>query len=314
MQNFLFILESVAPVFLITFLGILLRKRKLIHDQFVHDSSQLVYKVALPVLVFVNLSNIKVNEVFNGRQISLAIIATTISFIFIWLMARPMIHRGRDRGTFVQGAFRSNYSIVGFAIIAGVFGEHALAKGAMILAFIMPLYNLLSIIVLTISGRKDKHIDWTHSLVNIMKNPLIIAAIISILFSLFRISVHPIIIKTGRYLAAMALPVALLGIGGSLNLEIIKKASKLAVSSSLIKLVLIPLIWTFVAIRLGFRGDDLGVLYVLFATPTAVASFVMAKSLGGNGKLAGNIVLISTLGASVTMTVGLFLLKAYGYV
>lgn len=314
MQNFLFILESVAPVFLITFLGILLRRKKLINDQFVHDSSQLVFKVALPVLVFINLSNIQVDQVFNSAQIAFCLVATFVSFSLIWMLSRSFIHTGRERGTFVQGSFRSNYSIVGFAIIAGVFGEHALANGALILAFIMPLYNLLSIVVLTISSRKDKHIDWSHSLLQILKNPLIIAAVFSILFSIFRISVHPIIIRTGRYLAAMALPVALLGIGGSLNLEAIKKASRLAVSASFIKLILIPLVWTPIAIQMGFRGDNLGVLYVLFATPTAVASFVMAKSLGGSAKLAGNIVLISTLGASITMTVGLYLLKSYGFV
>jgi malonate transporter len=38
----------------------------------------------------------------------------------------------------------------------------------------------------------------------------------------------------------------------------------------------------------------------------------MAEAMGSNGKLAGNIVLMTTLGSVITITIGLFILKQNG--
>ncbi len=314
MQTFWFILQSVAPVFLIAFLGIFLKKIRIINDQFVHDSSRLVFTVSLPVLIFTKLSTVDFATVFHAGQITFALISTFLSFFVIWAIASRFIPRCQDLGTFVQGSFRSNYAILGFAINANVFGEEILAITAVILAFIMPLYNLLSVIVLTVTGRNHKSIDWPDTAIRILKNPLIVAVFVSLPFSLLKIHVPIILNRTTEYLAALTLPLALIGIGGSLDLPALKRASKLAVSASIIKVVLIPALWTPVAVWLGFRGLVLGALFVMFASPTAVASFVMAKTMDGNARLAGNIVLISTLASSITITTGLFLLKSGGLI
>jgi len=313
MQQFLFILTTVAPVFLICFLGIFLRKIRLINDDFVHVSSRLVFTVALPALVFIKLSATDFARIFELRQIGYICAATVMMFILIWLFSKPFIKKGADLGAFVQGSFRSNYAILGFAIIVNLFGEEALAKAAVILAFVMPLHNLLSIIVLTATRAHGKPLDLKRTGIEMLKNPLIIAALVSIPFSIFQVRIPEVIVNTGSYLSSLALPLALIGIGGSLNIASILKASKMAFWASVIRLLIVPLILTIGSIQLGYRDVDLGVMFLLFATPTAVVSFVMAGAMGANAKLAGNIVLMTTLGASVTITLGVYLLKLLNY-
>jgi malonate transporter len=314
MDQFLFTLTTVAPVFLICFLGIFLRKVRLIDEDFVNISSKLVFTVALPALIFIELSETDFLRILQGFQILYVCGSTTIAFILIWILARPFIRRGKDLGPFVQGSFRSNYAIVGFAVIVNLFGENALSKASVILVFIMPLYNLLSIIVLTATRRQGERLNVIKTLLHILGNPLIIATLVSIPFSYFRIPIPEVVSSTASYLSSLALPLALIGIGGSLNPKSIIKASKMAFGATVIKLILIPGIFTYIAICLGFRGEDLAVMFLLFASPTAVASFVMAKAMGANSKLAGNIVLMTTLGASVTITLGVFILKSLGVV
>jgi len=41
---------------------------------------------------------------------------------------------------------------------------------------------------------------------------------------------------------------------------------------------------------------------------------VMVKALGGNDRLAANIIALTTLMASVTVTAGVFLLRSYGVI
>jgi len=149
----------------------------------------------------------------------------------------------------------------------------------------------------------------TSSLLEIIRNPLILAVIFALPFSYYKIQIPEMFLTTGNYFSDLALPLALVGIGGSLNFENIKKASGLAFSASAIKIFIIPLVLTYTAYLFGFRGDDLGIMFVIFACPTAIVSFIMAEAMGANSKLAGNIVLISTVGSVFTFAIGIILLK-----
>jgi len=229
-----------------------------------------------------------------------------------WLLSLFFIKDGRDRGVFVQGSFRSNFAIVGLAIIANMFGETALAKSAVILAFILPLYNVLSVLALTLPVRKEKRLNWKNLLLEIVKNPLILALVAALLFAYLHLPFPEVFQRTGNYLASITLPLALISIGGGLHFQSMKTSSRMALSATLIKLVISPLVITYGAYRLGFVSEDLAILFILFASPTAVVSFIMAEAMGGNAKLAGDIILYSTLGSIITISSGIFIMKAIG--
>ena len=118
------------------------------------------------------------------------------------------------------------------------------------------------------------------------------------------------IFSSGNFLADIALPLALVGIGGSLNIETLKKASGLAFTSSAIKLIGLPVVLTLGAYLVGFRNMDLGIMFVLFSCPTAIVSFIMAEAMGCNSKLAGNIVVISTIGSVITISTAIIILRS----
>jgi len=314
MDSWILTVNAVMPVFFITFLGMLLRKIGFLDDDFDHHATRLVFHVALPVLVFLKLSSTDFSLVFHPGQIAYACLLTVVVFGLLWLIAARNIKSGRDLGTFLQCSIRSNFAIVGFAIILNRFGEAGLAKASILLAFIMPLYNMLAVIALTVPLHHQKQMHFRKTLVHIITNPLILAAAAAFLVSLCRIQIPRFLLRTGDYLSALALPLALLAVGGSLNTKAFRKASSLAVCAVLIKLIVIPVAGTAGAVILGWRGQDLGILFLLFAAPSAIASFVMAKTMGGNGKLAGNIVFITTFGACFTITAGLGILAFMGWI
>lgn len=314
MQNIIFTANNVAPVFLIVALGIFLKQIGLINGNFISLASKIVFTVSLPALIFSELSRFDLSRAFDVNEIIFIYAATLVSFILVWFITIPLIKDGRDRSAFIQGSFRGNFAIVGLALIENLFGKSGLGKASIVLAFILPLYNILAVIALTVPMKKEKGLNYSKSLLEILKNPLIIAVIISLPFSIFKIQMIDIVSKSIDYLAALALPLALICIGGSLNLQEIKKASVMAFSASAYKIIFIPFVFTFAAYLMRFRGMELGIMYFLFACPTAVASFIMAEAMGSNGKLAGNIILISTLGSVVTITIGLVLLKTFNLV
>ena len=310
-DNILFTANIVAPVFLIIAVGFFARKRKIINEIFVDVTSKFVFQISLPVFIFLKISVLDLSQVFEFSQIAYIYAGTTITYLLIWLGTIPYIKNPADQSSFIQGAFRGNYAIVGLALISNLFGHDALGKATIILAFLLPLYNVLAVIVLTIPLRKKETPIIKSAFIDILLNPLILAVIFALPFSYYKINLPTMFVSTGNFLADLALPLALIGIGGSLNTENLKRASNLAFSASIIKIILIPIALTFGAYLLGYTKIDLGIMFILFACPTAIASFVMADVMGANSKLAGNIIMITTLGSVFTISLGILILKSF---
>lgn len=312
-DNIVFTANIVAPVFLIIAVGYFAKKRKIINEVFVDVTSKFVFRISLPVFIFIKISQLDLSQVFEFKQIIFIYIGTIITYLIIWAATLKFIKDPKDKSAYVQGAFRGNYAIVGLALISNLFGRDALGKATMILAFLLPLYNILAVIVLTVPKQSGK-IEFKKAFIEVILNPLILAVIFALPFSFFKIKIPELFLTTGGFLSELALPLALVGIGGSLNIINLKKASTLAFSSSIIKIILLPLILTFAAIFLGYRNDDLGIMFIVFACPTAIASFVMADVMGANSKLAGNIIMITTLGSVFTIAIGILMLKSFGLI
>ena len=312
-DNIVFTANIVAPVFLIIAVGYFAKKGKIINEVFVDVTSKFVFQVSLPVFIFLQISKLDLTQVFDVNQIIFITAGTFITYILIWIGTIPFIKGPADKGAFIQGAFRGNYAIVGLALIKNLFGNDALGKASLILAFLLPVYNILAVIVLVVPKHQGK-INIKTILQEIIFNPLILAVIIALPFSYWQIKIPDMFTVTGSYLAELALPLALIGIGGSLNLENLKRASTLAFTSSIIKIIILPAVLTLIALLSGYRNDDLGIMFIAFACPTAIASFVMADVMGANSKLAGNIIMITTLGSVFTISIGILLLKSFGLI
>ena len=309
LNNLIFAANVILPVFLIVAIGTILKYRKIIDDNFVTISSKVVFNVTMPVLVFMKLSVMDAHENLDWKVIIFLYGVIFFFFFISWGIGKIFIKDRAKLGSFVQGSFRSNMAVVGFAIVYNSYGDAGLAYAAIILAFLMPLYNVLSIIVLTVTAHSDKKTNYLKIIGEIFKNPLIMAAIISVPFSYYSIELNPIVEKTGNYLAALSIPLALIGIGGNLNFHVLKKSSSIALYSALIKLILVPLAAVVLGVILGYRGMYLGIIFIMVGSPTAIVSYIMAKAMGADGEAAGSIVLVTTIGSVVTISLGIFLMR-----
>ena len=102
----------------------------------------------------------------------------------------------------------------------------------------------------------------------------------------------------------MTLPLALLCTGGSLNVQALKDNSFNCRFSTLLKIVIGPVFITGGAYLLGYTGQQLGLVFFMSASPTAAASYVMARAMGHNSDLAANIIAMTTIGSLITCSLG----------
>ena len=312
MDIFIQAADIVAPVFIIVFIGLALRRAGMIDAHFNALSSRLVFMVTLPALLFAKISSTRIQELIDGRQILFAYLFIFISFAIAWLAGLRLAKSGRDRGAFIQGAFRGNFAILGFAMLNNAYGPGVLAPAAVVLAAIMPPYNILAVLALSLTQKRERDISGRAILKQILTNPLILAAAGAVPFSLFQLRLPQMLLTSIDHLSSLTLPLALIGIGGSLSFKGVREDFRLAFHATLLKIVLLPILVIAAAVHAGFHGPELGVLFFFFASPTAIASYAMAEAMGSNSRLAGHIILLTTMGSIITISTGIIILKSMG--
>ena len=218
-DTLLFTSNIVAPIFFIVSLGYLLMRLKIIDQGFIDTSSKLVFTITLPVLVFMSISRMDFQAVFNPQLMGYFIVSTLIIVPFIWLFSHYFIKEPEDLGVFIQGSFRGNYGIIGLAISFNMFGNDGLALASLLLVCVIPLYNVLSVLALSLPMQQVSGPSITRPIKEIARNPLIISVLVALPFSYYGWGLPSAGDKIGTYFANLTLPLALLAIGGSLNLK-----------------------------------------------------------------------------------------------
>ena len=299
-------LDVTGPIFFIVLLGLALRRAGFIDDHFIQVSSRLVFSLCLPLLLFTTITRINLGAAIDVKLLLFAVAASLVTFSLAWLAALVFSPEA-DRGVFTQASFRSNLGVIGLALCAGAYGTNGLALASILMAVLTVSYNICSVIVLSVYN--DSALNWKKVLLDIARNPLIIAITIALLIAASGFPVPGVVRTTGEYLGRLALPLALLGSGAAMNLRAARDSRRQTTIVVLLKTLLLPALVTAGAIFAGFTKMEIGVVFLLFVSPTATASYIMVRSMGGNDRLAANLIMMTTLVGILTSSLGLFLLR-----
>lgn len=314
MDNFIFSLNATFPIFLVILVGYFLKRINLLNEEFVTVANKFNFNVTLPALVFKDLAAADIRQDFDPGYVLFCACVTSISFFCIWGLTRFFMKDESMRGAFVQASFRSSAAILGFAFIQNIYGESQLAS--LMIIGTVPLFNIYSVIVLTFEGEEtgEGKTRIIQSVRNIVKNPIILAIVAGVFVSLVRIDFPVIIDKTIGYLANMATPLALIALGaGFKGKEAIAKI-KPTVAATVIKLVVLPMLFLPLAAYFGYTGEKMVALIIMLGSPTTTSCYIMAKNMKNDGVLTSSIVVMTTLLASVTLTFWVYVLKSRGFI
>ena len=276
---------------------------KLINDEFVTTGSKLVFTVALPALLFISISQADFSKAANPVLIITGLTGTLGYFLVLMLASHLMVPNRQATGVVTQGGFRANMGIIGLAYCAQTYGNDGLAAASVYLGMVTILFNVLSVFILNFYQEGKRSL--TSQVKGIVKNPLIIAIVIALPFSYFDWQLPVLLTTTGEYFAQLTLPLALLCTGASLQFRSFSADWFNISLSSLCKCVFYPAVMVGVAYAAGLRGMPLGIVLLMTIAPTAAASYVMVRTLGGDYRLAASIIAITTV-LSLPLTIAAF--------
>ena len=312
----IFAITIILPNLILMGLGFFMQKNGQASKAFIDQASSFVFNYCLPCLLFFSVINSEVDYAKQVILIMAGVAVTFILFIGSEMYASRFIRKPADQGVFVQGVFRSNMAIIGLATVANAYGDQGLSIGAVYMGVVTILFNILAVITLS-RVSKSAEDTWVSRTLMILKklatNPLMIALIGA--FAYKALALPPltgVIQTTGNLLAAVALPLALICAGASIDLRSMLSPSGLSMQASIGRIVLAPLVAIGVGLSFGLTGMHMGVLFLMVAAPTAAASYVMAKAMGGNEVLAANILAFTTVVGLFGMAIGAALLRGMG--
>lgn len=308
MDNLLTSISVTLPLIFMLLLGMLLRKLEYINKNFISLANKLNFNVFLPCSVFAGTycAEFDLKECIDVVVIDT--IAIVVTFIISIVVATLVTTNKPRRGTLISGMYRSNYAYIGIPVVCAMMGISSSLFASLTLAVCSIVCNILSPIGFSInSGEK---LSAKKLFKDVFGNAYIIATIFAIVLMLLHCPQFPTPIhKTLTSLGSICTPLAVVVLGANLDLSAIGDKRRLLRWANLFKLVVFPLIGTWLCVLVGLRGEKLATLFTLLACPAATLLFTISQEMGGDTDLATEIVAIGTLYSMVTMTIGIYILK-----
>ena len=302
------ILENISPVFLVIGLGYLSRKLGFLPDSFIQSANRLVYYIAIPILIFGEISRGNFVESFNPGQIGGTFLVVAVVFVLSLAAGSALRLPPSEKATFSQISFHGNLGYVGLAVVFYVLGTEGRAAASVLAGFLMLFQNFLSISLLTLLTGGGKRLS-LNTAWKFLGNPIILATLLGLFFSAGGIKVPGFLSQTFSIVSEMALPLALLIIGGSLKPFSTGRVRLVAFSGAL-KLAILPLAGFFFFRIIHLEPGAARAAIIFLASPSATISYVMAVEMGGDRDLAAAAVTASTALSMITYTLWITVLTA----
>jgi len=314
-DNLIFSINAVLPIFLLMIFGIFLKHIKMLDQNGAKQMNAILFNFALPIKLFCEVSASNFADLMDIQLIVFSVLTNCIWYFICWVCALVFVKERKMKGAFIQGSYRSNYAILGLPLVSSIMGAN-ISKAAIITTFVIPIHNVVSVLILTIYSGEQISLKETvsSSAKNVVKNPIIIGILSGALLSLLPFSLPQTLNKSLDYISDLSTPMALISIGASMDFSKVKARIKPTLIVSFLKLVGMPMAFMPIAIYMNMPVENIVILFVMYAAPTAVSSYVMAVYMNSDESLAANIILFTSLLSVFTYTIGVYWLKTIGII
>lgn len=312
MEHFLTAVNAVTPFLVYIIFGYGVKAFKLADEAFLRRINSLVFQAFFPITMFYNLYNNEGMHFQIGRLAFIGLLGETVLIVLLMLVVPRLVKGNAQRGVLIQGIYRSNFVLFALPLTESIFGQSGVALASVMVAIAVPFFNVTAVIILEYF--RGGSLDLWKLVKKVLTNPMILGAMTGGLFLLLGIRLPGCVEKPISQFSAMTTPLALFVLGGTLRFSSLRKNLHLIAPAIFMKLAVIPAVMMAVSVAAGMEPLERFVLFTMFATPTATASFPMAQNMGGDGELAGELVVCSTVASVVTIFFWVFGMKYTGLI
>nr|WP_321456743.1 AEC family transporter [uncultured Cohaesibacter sp.] len=306
------IIEAIIPTFFLVGLGLYIRRSGLVPEEQWSGLETISYWLFFPALIFNSLFKADLKNVPLG-DMTFALVSAILLMATLMLVLYPILRNlfSVDNPSYTsiyQGVLRWN-GFMALAIVQKAYGNDAMALVAVAMASMIPVINIIIVGVMAVFGANSRP-SIGNVLLNIIKNPFIVASLVGLAVNLSGIPVWGPIASTIDIAGRAGLACALLIVGAGIRLKHAFPPVRDVWFSCLLRLVGMPAIAIGFALLFGLSGQPLEVIIISTAVPTAMNGYVLAKKMGGNAPLIAAIVTWQTPLSAFAITLWLALVRS----
>ncbi|MBQ1821210.1 MAG: AEC family transporter [Clostridia bacterium] len=298
MEQFWTSFNIVIPLVIMMATGFLIRRVGLVSEDAFRIINRIVFYVGIPTLVF---HGVVTDRTPARWQFALWVAGSVlVAFALSMLLARVLTKDPSKRGTLAQAAYRSNDGIFGLAVATALMGEGKTGTMAFTLVISASLFGLTGVLCYELN--RGGNVKPAKVLLNLLKNPILWAAALAFLVRFTGIELPYAVLKPIEYFKNMCTPLGFLVLGGVLSFKSLKEDWKLVTIISAVKLIAFPVaVCSLAYFAGGLRGPELASIFIVFSAPTAMSCLPMASELGGDVKLSGELIAVTTVLSLLTV-------------
>ena len=305
------VLSITIPFFSIIFLGTLLRARKIFNEQASKILTKFAFFVTLPPYVFLNIVKSTNTNIFQWDFIIRFEIITIFIITFSFLISKFLFqYNNRKASLFSLNSSYPNYGFLGIPLCILAFGKEAAIPISMIL--FADTIVLLTFITFFASNTNESRIykNLFFILVNMIKNPLLVAVIIGFIFIIFNIPIYPLIYEVLNILSVAAPPTLLFALGIMLWNKVDIKFVQLITVITIFRLIIHPLLVFCVFYYFPSSISPLWINVAVLSSclPVAATAFAMAGYYETFIKETSSSILVTTILSTISVSTILYLL------
>lgn len=294
------LVNNIVPAFVVIGVGFVLDRALKPH---IPTISRLALYALSPALGFTML----VNSELESSQLTLVAafaVAATMIMVVIALLSARVLRLDRATGSaFTLASSMVNSGNFGLSVILFAYGEAGLELAVIYFVTSAVLANTVGAFIASRSNG-----SWTQSLRGVLRLPLIYATLLAIVFRIIGYVPPQVVMRPLETIGQAAVPVLLLMLGMQLSRSRVQENLGLSSLAAVYKLVVMALVAFGLAEVMGLTGLARQVCIVESSTPTAVTAVLLATEFRSRPQVVASTVLLSTLGAAVTLTVVIALL------
>lgn len=308
-ESFIASLNVVAPMMLLMALGCFSRINGMVTREAMKEFDRVIFKIFMPVMLFRNIYDMDFTQGFAVREMIFAAVCLTILFVLSLTIPKLITNDGNKSSVIGQALLRCNYLLCGVVVIEALYGEGNTRVVVMLGMVVIPAINIFSAIILELN--RSGSADPLKLFIAVLKTPLIVGAILGFAFKLLNIPIISPVWSVIKSVGSSTTTVSFISLGAGLNMAKLQSDIKPLLWAVFLRMFVVPVIFMPLSIIMGFRGQSLCAMMVVFAAPTAVASYPMAVAMGADGDLAGQIVCTTTVLSVITIFLWTLLLKTF---
>lgn len=309
MENFQVCLNATAPLLVYLAVGYLARCLRQVTSEEVSRFNSVVFNFFLTINQFKSIYFSDLSAALNPKLLVFSV-GGVLAACGIGLGLSAKLLPRDQRGVMTQCVFRSNFVLMGLYIAETLVPYESVGSVAVLSAVIIPLYNVLAVVVLSLYS--GSAVNFKAIFLKVLKNPLIISTVIGLVFLKIQIPLPQFAQTAVKQMASVSTPMMLFLLGAFFRFDSLAHYKKEVLLGSVMKLVVMPAVFLFLGYQLGFRGMEFAALLGVFATSNAVSSFAMTRQLGGDAELAGNLIVVTSVLCPFTLFGWCFLFKLLG--